>query len=99
MNGVDFNDYESEVSFMFIGTGSVVSTWVIIMGSLIFGLLIMSILIFLAGLQEWLRNQSLSKIPRHSYTQPTQLGQMPRNVSRASSHNVGRRSAMPPSRG
>jgi len=103
MNGVDFNEYESEVNFMFIGTGSVVSTWVIIMGTLIFGLLILSIAIFLGGLQEFIRQKSLENIPRHSYTHQNQRGDVgPRIIpSRASSQNLGagRRSAMPPSRG
>ena len=103
MNGVDFNEYESEVNFMFIGTGSVVSTWVIIMGTLIFGLLILSIAIFLGGLQEFIRQKSLENIPRHSYTHQNQRGDVgPRIIpSRASSQNLGagRRSAMPASRG
>jgi len=50
MNGVDFNDDESELEFAFNGTGGQVSTCVIIMGTLIFGLLIVSVLIFLGGL-------------------------------------------------
>jgi hypothetical protein len=33
-----------------MGTGGSISTWVIIMGTLIFGLLIVSILVFLGGL-------------------------------------------------
>jgi len=59
MNGVDYNDdsqsslsFDSKVEFTFNGTGGVISTWVIILGTLIFGLLIVSILIFLSGLQE-----------------------------------------------
>lgn len=52
MNGVDYNDEYSQTDFTFNGTGGVVSTWVIIMGTLIFALLIVSILIFLSGLQE-----------------------------------------------
>jgi hypothetical protein len=55
MNGVDFNDDYSEVSFMFIGTGGSISVLVIIMGTLIFGLLIVSVLIFLGGLQEFIK--------------------------------------------
>ena len=53
MNGVDFNDNVSRCSFTFIGTGGGLSTWVIIMGTLIFGLLIVSVLIFISGLQQW----------------------------------------------
>jgi len=56
MNGIDFNDGDtSEVEFTFVGTGGSVSTWVIIMGTLIFGLLIVSILIFFGGLNEFMR--------------------------------------------
>jgi hypothetical protein len=50
MNGIDFNDYDSNINLIFVGTGGTVSTWVIIMGTLIFGLLIVSVLIFLGGL-------------------------------------------------
>lgn len=50
MNGVDFNEDISRCNFTFLGTGGGMSTWVIIMGSLVFGLLIVSILIFVSGL-------------------------------------------------
>jgi len=50
MNGVDFNDDYSEVEFNFIGTGGSISILVIILGTLIFGLLIVSVLIFVGGL-------------------------------------------------
>jgi hypothetical protein len=50
MNGVDFDDYDSDLSFQFIGTGGAISTWVIIIGTVIFGLLIVSIVIFLMGI-------------------------------------------------
>ena len=50
MNGIDFNDDYTQCEFTFIGTGGTISTWVIIMGTLIFGLLIVSVLIFLSGL-------------------------------------------------
>jgi len=56
MNGVDYNDDSSQVHFTFTGTGGAVSTWVIILGTLIFGLLIVSVLIFVSGLAE-LRKQ------------------------------------------
>jgi len=55
LNGIDFNDDYSSVEFVFVGTGGSISTWVIIMGTLIFGLLIVSVLIFLGGLQEWIK--------------------------------------------
>ena len=45
MNGVDFNDEFSETDFTFRGTGGGVSTWVIIMGTIILGLLVVAILI------------------------------------------------------
>lgn len=53
MNGVDFNDDISRAMFTFTGTGGGISTWVIIMGTLIFGLLIVSVLIFVSGVQAW----------------------------------------------
>lgn len=53
MNGVDFNDDYSDLIVTFVGTGGGVSTWVIIMGSLIFGLLIVAVLIFIAGLRTF----------------------------------------------
>ena len=54
MNGVDFNDDFSEVEFTFIGTGGSVSTWVIVMGTIIFGLLIVSVLVFISGFKVFL---------------------------------------------
>lgn len=50
MNGVDFNDENSDLEFQFTGTGGRISTWVIVMGTLIFGLLIVSVLIFFSAL-------------------------------------------------
>jgi hypothetical protein len=55
LNGIDFNDDYSSVQFTFIGTGGSVSAWVIIMGTLIFGLLILAIIVFLGGLQEMMK--------------------------------------------
>jgi len=55
MNGIDFNDEYSEVEYAFVGTGGNISVWIIIMATFIFGLLIVSILIFLGGLQELMR--------------------------------------------
>lgn len=55
LNGIDFNDDYSSCQFTFVGTGGNVSSWVIIMGTLIFGLLIVAILIFLSGLQEFMK--------------------------------------------
>jgi hypothetical protein len=55
LNGIDFNDDYSTADFTFIGTGGSVSTWVIIMGTLIFGLLILAIIVFLGGLQELMK--------------------------------------------
>jgi len=50
MNGVDYNDEYSDLSVTFVGTGQGLSVWVIIMGTLIFALLIISIIVFLFGL-------------------------------------------------
>ena len=55
LNGIDYNDDYSQVTFTFIGTGGSVSTWVIIMGTLIFGVLILAIIVFLGGLQELIK--------------------------------------------
>ena len=52
MNGVDYND-DSEVSIVFVGTGQGMSIWVILMGTIIFALLIISILVFLFGMQTF----------------------------------------------
>jgi hypothetical protein len=51
MNGVDYNDDFSNVNVVFIGTGQGMSIWVIIMGTMIFALLIIAIIVFLFGLQ------------------------------------------------
>lgn len=51
MNGVDFNEDFTNCAFTFTGTGGGISTWVIIMGSIICGLLIVSILIFVTGVR------------------------------------------------
>lgn len=60
MNGIDFNDGSSEISFTFIGTGSTISTWVIIMGTLIFGLLIISVLVLVTGMKEFMKMRNLN---------------------------------------
>lgn len=54
MNGVDFNDDLSKVAFTFIGTGGSISIWVIIMATLVLGLLIISIMLFISGLNSWM---------------------------------------------
>jgi uncharacterized membrane protein YgcG len=54
MNGVDYNDDMSTVTVQFVGTGQGMSIMVIIMGALIFALLIISIIVFLFGLQTLL---------------------------------------------
>jgi hypothetical protein len=51
MNGVDYNDDFSNVNVVFVGTGQGMSIWVIIMGTMIFALLIIAIIVFLFGLQ------------------------------------------------
>jgi hypothetical protein len=58
LNGVDFNDELTDCQFTFTGTGGAISTWVIIMGTLIFGLLIVSVLVFISGLQSWMRSRN-----------------------------------------
>jgi hypothetical protein len=50
MNGVDYNEDYSNIQVTFVGTGQGLSIYVIIMGTLIFALLIISIIIFLLGL-------------------------------------------------
>ena len=97
MNGVDFNEDYSEVEFTFLGTGGSISTLVIIMGTLIFGLLIVSVLIFLGGLQEFMKQKGRENLPRNSYTHVNERGDIgPAIQSRASNRsrsnygNVGR---------
>ena len=58
MNGVDYNDDFSDLTVTFIGTGQGMSIWVIIMGTLIFALLIISIIVFLFGLQTLIAAQN-----------------------------------------
>jgi hypothetical protein len=67
MNGVDFNDDESQLEFTFLGTGSSISTWVIILGALIVGLLLVSIAIFIGGIQEYISMRNREAMPRNSY--------------------------------
>jgi hypothetical protein len=54
MNGVDYTAESSSVQFQFNGTGGRISTWVVILGTLIFGLLVISILIFCSALNEFM---------------------------------------------
>jgi len=58
MNGVDYNDDFSDLTVTFKGTGQGMSIWVIIMGTLIFALLIISIIVFLFGLQTLIAAQN-----------------------------------------
>merc|ERR1711937_305227 len=58
MNGVDYNDDYTDASLVFVGTGQGMSIWVIIMGTLIFALLIISIIVFLFGLQTLIAAQN-----------------------------------------
>lgn len=58
MNGVDFNDDYSDITVTFVGTGQGMSIAVIIMGTLIFALLIISIIVFLFGLQTLIAAQN-----------------------------------------
>jgi hypothetical protein len=92
MNGVDYNEENSDLQFQFVGTGGRISTWVIVMGTLIFGLLIVSVLIFFSALQEFMSWKSKENIPRNSYTHATERGAVgPRVNSRSSSAMIGRR--------
>ena len=61
MNGVDYNDEDSTLNFQFNGTGGAISTWVIIMGTIIFGLLIVSIVLCLTGLRDWWKSQQFTE--------------------------------------
>jgi len=89
MNGVDYNDDSSEVDFTFIGTGGVVPVWVIVMGTLIFGLLIVAMVVCLSSVQRSLT----------SFTQVTEGGDLgPKRsggASRGSSRLGGSRAAGP----
>jgi len=58
MNGVDYNDDYSDLQVTFVGTGQGLSVWVILMGTLIFALLIISIIVFLFGLQTLIAAQN-----------------------------------------
>lgn len=88
MNGVDF-DEDSDLEFTFEGTGTTLSTWVIVLGCLIIGLLIVSIAIFIGGFQEYMRVQKQQS--RQSYVTQNQFGQLnPRVNSRSSNIVPGR---------
>jgi hypothetical protein len=58
MNGVDYTAESSSVQFQFNGTGGRISTWVVILGTLIFGLLVISILIFCSALNEFMSQKA-----------------------------------------
>lgn len=49
MNGVDYNE-DSGVTVQFLGTGQGMSLFVILLGTVIFALLIIAIVVFLFGL-------------------------------------------------
>lgn len=91
MNGVDFDDYDSDLSFQFTGTGGAISTWVIIIGTIIFGLLIVSIVIFLMGIQEFMRTADLPPRTHMPNVRADDRGGLEprRPVSRASSGHLG----------
>ena len=57
MNGVDYNE-DSGVTVVFVGTGQGMSIWVILMGTIIFALLIIAIVVFLFGLQTLIAAQN-----------------------------------------
>jgi hypothetical protein len=61
MNGIDYNDDYSDLTVVFKGTGQGMSIWVIIMGTLIFALLIIAIIVFLFGLQTLIAAQNTSR--------------------------------------
>lgn len=91
MNGVDFNDDISRAVFTFTGTGGGLSAWVIIMGTLIFGLLIVSVLIFVSGVQAWWRT-GRREGDVHSYVEPNEFGRLqPRSQSRGGGGSVQQR--------
>jgi hypothetical protein len=88
MNGVDFNDDYSQADFTFNGTGGVVSTWVVIIGTLIFALLLLAMGICATGLQEFLRRKGEEKVQMQSYTQQRENGGVGLRVaSRSTSRN------------
>ena len=90
MNGIDFDEDNNYLNFQFNGTGGAISTWVIIMGTIIFGFLIVSIIIFLMGLQDFLNSRKPEAMPRASYVVPggNNMPQL-RPSSRASSGALG----------
>jgi len=49
MNGQDFDDENSEVDFTFVGTGSTLSFWPYVLGTLIIGMLLVAMITFCAA--------------------------------------------------
>ena len=72
LNGVDFNDDYSTTEFTFNGTGGSINTWVYIVGTMIMGLLIVSILIFLSAIREWMKSNR--EVPNYSAYTGTGVG-------------------------
>ena len=61
MNGVDFNDDQTQISFTFVGKGGNISLWVIVMMTFVLSLLIISIWFFISGLQQYWNNKRLER--------------------------------------
>lgn len=74
MNGVDYNDEYSDLTVTFVGTGQGLSIGVVIMGTLIFALLIISIIVFLFGLQTLIAAQNQKSDFNDSQGNPSNPG-------------------------
>jgi hypothetical protein len=59
MNGEDFNTDHSSAMYTFIGTGGAISLWVVIMGTLVFSLLAISLVIFFNAIMDLFRSNEL----------------------------------------
>jgi len=95
MNGVDYNDDSSEVDFTFIGTGGVVPVWVIVMGTLIFGLLIVALVVCLSSAQRSLtsftqQNDAGGSGPRRQQSRASNAAPSRGSGSRVNSRMQGR---------
>lgn len=52
LNGQDFDEDSSEVDFSFVGTGSSLSFWPYVIGTLLIGLLLVALIVFCSALLQ-----------------------------------------------